>query len=121
MTGLPTLAPVISVQPLLCSDSPGRDIVEGCLLTPGTRPNSLLPSRLSTTVAVTNGCDNTPLGDPGRAYGQPEKLAASIPDDIFSPIRPIVPSDMEKLPFSGDLPILSTANVVVHIMFVDRH
>ena len=77
MTGLPTLAPVISVQPRLCSDSPGRDIVEGCLLTPGTRPNSLSPSRFSTTVAVTNGCDNTPLGDPGRAYGQPVVKAAS--------------------------------------------
>ena len=28
---------------------------------------------------------------------------------------------MEKLPFEGDPPILSTANVVVHITFVDTH
>ena len=77
MTGLPTLAPVISGQPRLHSDSPGRGIVEGCLLTPGTRPNSLPQSQVSVKVTGQNGCDNTPLGDPGRALGQPEVKTAS--------------------------------------------
>ena len=77
MTGLPTLAPVISGQPRLHSDSPGRGIVEGCLLTPGTRPNSLPQPQVSIGVTGQNGCDNTPLGDPGRACGQPEVKTAS--------------------------------------------
>ena len=77
MTGLPTLAPVISGQPRLHSDSPGRGIVEGCLLTPGTRPNSLPQPQVSVEVTGQNGCDNTPLGDPGRALGQPEVKTAS--------------------------------------------
>ena len=77
MTGLPTLAPVISGQPRLHSDSPGRGIVEGCLLTPGTRPNSLPQPQVLMGTTEQNGCDNTPLGDPGRARGQPEVKAAS--------------------------------------------
>ena len=77
MTGLPTLAPVIYGRPRLHSDSPGRGIVEGCLLTPGTRPNSLPQPQVSIGVTGQNGCDNTPLGDPGRAHGQPEVKTAS--------------------------------------------
>ena len=50
MTGLPILEPVISVQLQLCSDSPRGDIDEGCLLTPGTRPNSLSTPQFSIEV-----------------------------------------------------------------------
>ena len=77
MTGLPNLEPVISVQLQLCSDSPRGDIDEGCLLTPGTRPNSLSTPQFSVEVTIGNGCDNTSLGDPGRAFGQPVVEAAS--------------------------------------------
>ena len=77
MTGLPILEPVISAQLQLCSDSPRGDIDEGCLLTPGARPNSLSTPQFSIEVTVGNGCDNTSLGDPGRAFGQPVVEAAS--------------------------------------------
>ena len=46
-------------------------------MTPGTQPNSLSTPQFSTEVTVGNGCDNTSLGDPGRACGQPVVEAAS--------------------------------------------
>ena len=52
-------------------------MVEGCLLAPGARPNSLSTPQFSIEVTAEYGCDNTRLGDPGRARGQPMVKAAS--------------------------------------------